>query len=87
MKIRAKVPVVKAANSFNFEEVPVPEDLKSLRRELGVDFGKLDYVIRDGQVVLYDVNKTPTFHGTAPTPRARARAAVMAQGLFSFTGD
>ena len=29
---------------------------------MGFDYGKFDYVIRDGQVVLFDVNRTPA-HG------------------------
>ena len=42
-------------------DVPVPEALHTLRARLGIDYGKLDYVIHEGQVQLLDVNRTPTF--------------------------
>ena len=37
---------------------PPPEELRQIRKELRLDYGKLDYVIQDGRPVLYDVNKT-----------------------------
>jgi len=38
---------------------PVPRQLRELHSRLGADFGKIDYVIRDGQVTVFDVNRTP----------------------------
>ena len=38
---------------------PVPEALRSLRRQLGFDYGKFDYSVVDGHAVIYDVNRTP----------------------------
>jgi len=54
-------PIVKAANTVRRERVAeVPDELRRIRRNLGFDFGKFDYAIVDGRVVLYDVNPTPT---------------------------
>lgn len=61
VRVTAKEPVVKAPDSVDREEVPVPEALHTLRARLGIDYGKLDYVIHEGQVHLLDVNRTPTF--------------------------
>ncbi|MGI9590666.1 MAG: hypothetical protein ACR2P8_04800 [Myxococcota bacterium] len=61
VRIAAKGPVVKAPDSVEREEVPVPEALRTVRARLAIDYGKLDYVIHDGQVRLLDVNRTPTF--------------------------
>jgi hypothetical protein len=41
----------------------VPDELRRIRADLGFDFGKFDYAIVDGKVVLYDVNRTPTYGG------------------------
>ena len=38
---------------------PVIPELRSLRKKLGFDFGAFDYVMRDGNIILFDVNKTP----------------------------
>lgn len=53
-------PIAKGANIYHVEECPVPEELRELRRRLGFDFGKFDYVLRDGRAVLFDVNRTPS---------------------------
>lgn len=38
---------------------PVPEQLRKIRRELGIDYGKMDFAFAEnGEPVLYDVNKT-----------------------------
>jgi len=58
-RLRSKLPVVKGSNSFSCDETPAPPELDLIRRRLGLDYGKLDYVLRDGQVVLFDVNRTP----------------------------
>jgi len=38
---------------------PVEPELRSLRKKFGFDYGVFDYVIRDGNIILFDVNKTP----------------------------
>jgi hypothetical protein len=52
-------PPTTALNSYSVEEVPIPEELYAIREKLGFDYGKFDYVLRDGKVVLFDVNRTP----------------------------
>jgi len=37
----------------------MPTELDSMRGKLGFDYGKFDYALRDGRVVLFDVNPTP----------------------------
>lgn len=61
VRVVAEQPVVKAPDTVEREEVPVPEALRTIRSRLAIDYGKLDYVIHDGQVRLLDVNRTPTF--------------------------
>ncbi len=37
----------------------IPPKLRQIRKNMGIDFGKFDYVMHDGKPILYDVNKTP----------------------------
>ena len=51
--------LVKASGFMNKEAVPVPDDLRRRRRELGFDYGKFDFVVHQGKTMLLDANKTP----------------------------
>jgi hypothetical protein len=53
--------IVKSSNSFAREPVASPPPaLREIRRRLGFDYGKFDYALVDGEVFLYDANRTPT---------------------------
>jgi hypothetical protein len=53
-------PVVKANRIIKRERISeFPDELRRRREALGFDYGKFDYVIADGEVVLYDANRTP----------------------------
>lgn len=76
--------VIKIASCFKRENAgEVPEELWQRRRELGVDFAKIDYGLVDGKVVLYDVNRTPTV-GNAPIEDLRPRINHLQAGLESM---
>lgn len=51
-------PILKAASVVRWEPAKVPQELRELRRRLGFDYGKFDFVVHDGQPVLLDANKT-----------------------------
>jgi hypothetical protein len=53
--------------------------MRQRRRELGFDFGKLDFVLRDGKAVLLDANRTP-----ALDEPELGRTAMLSEGLWSF---
>jgi hypothetical protein len=74
-------PVVKAVPGAAREQVEVPAELEAKRRRLGFDYGKFDFVIRDGEPVLLDANPTPTYAGDRLTPAQRERAELLADGL------
>jgi hypothetical protein len=60
MRLRSKAKVVRGSGAHHCEELPtIPDEIYSIRRRLGLGYGKLDYVMRDGAVVLLDVNRTP----------------------------
>ncbi len=55
----SQTPIAKFHTRVTAEEpVPVPGELVELRRRLGVDYGRIDYVQHHGKVVVFDVNKT-----------------------------
>lgn len=51
--------LVKASETIRRESVPVPQEMRERRRELGFDYGKFDFVMHEGRAVLLDANKTP----------------------------
>jgi hypothetical protein len=51
--------LVKASETIRREPVPVPDEIRERRRELGFDYGKFDFVMHEGRAILLDANKTP----------------------------
>jgi hypothetical protein len=78
-------PIVKAARVVHREPAPVPDSILETRKRLGFDYGKFDYVIREGRAVLLDTNQTPTFAGKVVTGGQLERAAQLADGLAQWT--
>jgi hypothetical protein len=72
--------ISKAADVVKYEPVEVPEQLRAERERLGFDFGKFDFVMRDGEPVLLDANRTPGI--AAPLrPMMKKGALNLAEGL------
>jgi len=83
----ASEPIVKSSNVVRRELIPeVPDELREIRRSLGFDFGKFDYSIVDGRVVLYDTNRTPSI-GSLSREQFLPQARHLAAGLSSFIDD
>jgi hypothetical protein len=82
-RVRSASPIVKGRGATDRAPVPVPEELRARRRQLGFDYGKFDFVVRDGVPVLYDANRTPGF---PPNLRARLHADVvnLAHGIDTY---
>ena len=60
-RLYSREPVIKTRNMARYEYVnDVPDAIRAERTRLGMDFGKFDYVVVDGQPILLDANKTPT---------------------------
>ncbi len=81
-------PIVKAGNILRREQgIAIPESLRRLRRAMGFDYGKFDFVEIDGEAVLLDANRTPSFNAADPTPEQRAMLDNLAQGLPALLKD
>ncbi len=61
MRVLSELPIVKSRRLVKVDLVDkVPDEVRQLRQKLGLDFGKIDYVMHNGRPVVFDVNKTPT---------------------------
>jgi len=77
-------PVVKSINIIRREPAgEVPAELRQMRKDLGFDFGKFDYAIVNGRVVLYDANRTPVLPNAA-RDQYRAKLIHLAEGIQTY---
>lgn len=53
-------PIIKTAEQKNEKLTEVPEELRAMRERLKVDYGRFDYVMVDGKLVVFDLNTTPS---------------------------
>jgi hypothetical protein len=81
-------PIVKARTTRRRENLgPPPAELRAARERLGFDYGKFDYGIVGGELVLYDVNQAPTYAASMAAAERRRIGALLAAGLRSFAGQ
>ncbi len=73
--------LVKAATTIRLEPSPVPDQLRALRKRLGLDYGKIDFVIHDGHPVVMDVNKTV---GMPPSKKGSDWPSRYADGVEEY---
>jgi hypothetical protein len=81
-RMGANEPIVKADTKVFSESVAPHPDIIEMRRRLGFDYGKFDYVIHHGEAILLDLNKT--IGSARMTPRIEALRRNTAQGLYSY---
>jgi hypothetical protein len=77
-------PVIKAGRSVSAEMVEPHPEVQAWRDELGMDYGKLDYLVRDDMVVLLDANKTTGASRHLGDDELEALRRHLAEGLYSF---
>jgi hypothetical protein len=85
IRMFSRNPVVKAGGITRYEYINnVPDSIRKVRDKLGMDFGKFDYVIVNGDAVLLDVNKTPTVVAPNPSNTNSPNIILLASGLIDF---
>ena len=77
-------PFVKGANTLESEIEDCSAAVIDVARARGVDYGKVDYVMRDGRPVIFDVNRTPTYSASVPTERHWNVARLIAPGIADY---
>lgn len=79
----SRSPIIKASNVIRRQALPdVPDQLRQVRAKLGFDYGKFDYVMRDGEVVLYDTNRTPSLGDVSE--EFLARMGDLSEGIKAY---
>ncbi len=76
--------VVKSDPGAKTELIEPADEVSTWRRELGLDYGKLDYLVVDGEVVLLDVNKTTGASVYMDDASRRRLRRHLAEGLYSY---
>jgi hypothetical protein len=84
LRLVSKAPVVKYANAEACEEVETPPELAPLRRQLGLDYGKIDFVMPEGRFIPVDVNPTPVVPEFGFEPRVSSH---LADGIGDLLGS
>lgn len=81
-RLFSKDPMVKVGSIVRYEYIDeVPPELQAVRESMKFDYGKFDYVVHDGQAVLFDANKTPTFTGDPRSKGLTSMANAMTELL------
>jgi hypothetical protein len=76
--------VVRAARVVARERVPLHPAMREAARGLGLDYGKIDYVERDGETILLDATATPTRQAGPLTESAEANARARAEAALAL---
>ena len=58
-KVGSRSGVIKGQNVVSRELVEAPKSLIATLKEMGFDYGKVDFGIHNGEIVIYDTNRTP----------------------------
>ena len=66
-----------------WEEQYIPEELRKFRKDLKADFGKIDYVIHDGKLVVFDINRTPSSGNVQRDPIAAKWVMAIVERLHT----
>lgn len=75
-------PIVKACNVLQREKgIPIPDSLRRLRSAMGFDYGKFDFVMVDGEAILLDANRTPSFNIGSPSSEQMVLLENLAGGM------
>jgi hypothetical protein len=84
MRVTSKNPVVHICHAQTIEPIPFDPRLEELRRALKFDYGKFDYVEREGEIVLFDTNKTTGFVGGTDDLQWREARYFRAMGVYDY---
>jgi hypothetical protein len=76
--------ILKAQGSVRVERIEPHSEIVGWRRKLGMDYGKLDYVINEREVVLLDANKTTGASRHMDDKELMAMRRYLADGIYSF---
>jgi hypothetical protein len=59
-RVYARAKVIKGVKIEKTEEVDPPAELAAIRERIGMDYGKIDFVVHEDGVHVFDMNNTPS---------------------------
>lgn len=77
-------PIVKGGNCVKVEVVEPEDEVFEWCKELKLDYGKLDYVVKDGKPILLDINKTIGATGLINKKENDKKRQHLSEGIFSY---
>ncbi len=83
-RISSREPIVNASTLVHMDRVEPHPDIVKLRKEMGFDLGKFDYVMHEGNALLLDANKTTGGISGPSSPELVAARRYRAEGLYDF---
>jgi hypothetical protein len=83
-RLASKNPIVKGDTQIKTENIAAHVEIIELRKAMEFDYGKFDYVIHNGEVVLLDINKTTGFGSLPYTSELKAMHSHRAAGIYSY---
>lgn len=78
----SRSPIVKGASIVRSDPIETPPEFAKIRERYAIDYGKIDYVVHDGEIHVFDVNKTPG--GLADSEINARLGDKLADGLLPF---
>ena len=77
-------PIVKGGNCIKVEVVEPEEEVFQWCKELNLDYGKLDYVVKDNKPILLDINKTIGATGLINKKDNDRKRKYLSEGIYSY---
>ena len=81
-KIKSYLPIMKWDDHVTWEYATTQPDILDWARQHHVEYGKIDYVYADNQLIVYDINKTPGL-GNAKIEEERDFAETMGPAILT----
>lgn len=86
VRLAAREPIVLGRNAVSSEDVEPPASVVQVREKMGLDYGKIDFVISDGQPIVIDINKTTGSGAVSDNPIVSAHRRKRAAAIHTMLG-
>jgi len=83
-RLAAKHPVVNRTTHVHVHDIEPNDEIIAWRKRLRMDYGKLDYVVVNGEVILLDANKTTGTGIPSDAESVQRSRRDRAEGLYSY---
>jgi len=82
----SRMPIVLGHNKCVMQDIDPHPEVVDFRTSFCIDYGKIDYVVRDGHAIILDVNKTTGEGGVSTDPAVLEMRRRCALGIYDYPG-